>query len=44
MHKLIIFFVGAIIGWAIMTQVPGVPAEVVYGVTALFGIIPASVV
>lgn len=42
--KAIFFFIGAAIGWAIMTQVPGVPAEVAYIVTGVFGIIPAAIV
>ena len=42
MLKAIFFVIGAAIGWAIMTQVPGVPVEVVYGVALAFGILPSD--
>jgi hypothetical protein len=42
--KLIYFIIGAVIGYAIMTQVPGIDSAIVYGVAFLFGLLPAAVI
>jgi len=43
MSKAIFFVIGALIGYAICTQVPAVPQNITLIVTAVFGIVPAVV-
>jgi len=40
--KAIFFFIGCLIGWAIMSQAHQAPEIVIYAVTLLFGLVPAA--
>lgn len=42
--KVIFFFIGALIGYAFGTMVPGVPEALAYGMALIGGLVPAAVI